>query len=129
MEVFHFVANELKNVPLFESEMMENGTEKANIGAIYNDFDRESPFVELETPSIEPRSPEHVEESDVISQKELDKTLLDADKEYGIFNQDTYFEFGDTVTETPDEEHYTKVKLNLFLIHLLPYNRILKFCF
>ena len=41
MEVFHWVAMQLKDVSLFSTET-EN--EKSNEGAIYNDFDNENPF-------------------------------------------------------------------------------------
>lgn len=41
MEIFHYVSNELKDVPLFSSELQED---EERLGAIYNDFDNAAPF-------------------------------------------------------------------------------------
>ena len=42
MEVFHWIAHELKDEPLFSTGSIED--EQPQSGAIYNDFDRENPF-------------------------------------------------------------------------------------
>lgn len=41
MEVFHWVANQLKDVPLFSSQLE---LESERVGAVYNDFDQDQPF-------------------------------------------------------------------------------------
>ena len=38
MEVFHFLAEELKDIPLFQSSLLSQDSEE-NRGAVYNDFD------------------------------------------------------------------------------------------
>ena len=51
MEVFHWVASEIKDMPLFSTEYE---VEDDRTGAIYNDFDRENPFhSEDETSELE----------------------------------------------------------------------------
>jgi len=55
MEIFHFVADQLKNTPLFESELLErahNDSVLERVGAIYNDYDQRSPFEASITPII-----------------------------------------------------------------------------
>ena len=42
MEIFHWVAHELKNEPLFSTDTYEEESDR--IGAIYNDFDNQHPF-------------------------------------------------------------------------------------
>jgi len=57
MEIFHWVANELKNVDIFSTEMQKADQ---HTGAAYNDFDNETPFPsddeELVFPFTDPSS-------------------------------------------------------------------------
>ena len=75
MEVFHYLADVLKNVPIFESNTMQP---EQRTGAIYNDFDKENPFEGLSgeenwTMTLTQDATSDVE---VISQEEVDKTIL-----------------------------------------------------
>ena len=109
MEIFHYVGNELLATPNFESEVTE--TTGPRIGAIYNDFDTDSPFTLNSTPSLQPSTSSN-DIASLVSQEDLDFALLEADEHENIFSQYTAFdtENFDCTTVLPDTEYYQKVK-------------------
>ena len=81
MEVFHWVASEIKDMPLFSTEYE---VEDDRTGAIYNDFDRENPFhsedetSELEFSFTKPTSTKSPTQKFVgVDQEEVDNVILD----------------------------------------------------
>ena len=107
MEVFHHVADQLKDTPLFESNVMEEEPEQT--GALYNDFDQESPFENISTPAIDLTSSQTI--APLVEEAEVDHALLDADRHENIFAPYTVFDTDnfDCATEVPDKEYYEKV--------------------
>ena len=115
MSIFHFVAEQLKDVPLFESDRIDI-EDDAHTGAIYNDFDRESPFIDTEIPTIEP-SQENNRQSQTLSREELDHALLNADKHENAFNIFIDSENFDTTAPVANDEYHDKV-INYILVSI-----------
>lgn len=115
MEIFHYVADQLTGVPLFEGNIMEE-IHGPMIGAAYNDYDRESPFQNVLTPSLEPSSSPIVDPplSSIINEEDVDYALLEADGCENIFDIHTCgftTENFDNSSIKPDSEYYSKVIL------------------
>ena len=108
MQVFHYLADQLKDTPLFESSIQEQ-LEGEKVGSIYNDFDCESPYPETSTPIIEPSQEVTNREEEIISQRELDFALLEADREENAFNVFIDSENFDTTSTVADEQYHEKV--------------------
>lgn len=105
MDIFHWVANELKDEPLFSSAAMDP---KERIGAVYNDFDNEIPFqsddeAQLEFSFTQPESPT-VYKSAAIGQEDVDTAIL---SENAVINFD--IEEFDCYSEYPDRNYREKV--------------------
>lgn len=91
MDIFHYVADQLKDVSLFESNMMDKTQKNSGrIGAIYNDFDKESPFQNTSPMSLEPTSSGSRFATDLVNEEDIDHALLEADREESIFYE-AYF--------------------------------------
>lgn len=84
MEIFHYVAHELKDVPLFEVNQSKEDNEK--VGAIYKDYNNEAPFEE--------HNVQYSYTSDIVDgnmasvticNKDLDHPILKANKENSVF--------------------------------------------
>jgi len=113
MEIFHYVSDQLKGVPLFESEIMEEFRgSKPMIGAVCNDYDSQSPFQNMVTPSLEPSLTENSSSTSIIDEADIDYALLEADEYENIFDKHTcnfQTENFDNTTSAPDSAYYSKV--------------------
>ena len=111
MEVFHFLADTLKDTPLFESTII---TTQERTGAIYNDFDKENPFGEDSSDDEEPLIITQETTGDIqpiCSQDDVDHALLEAERLEGLFSDSLTFhtELFDCTSETPDIDYLEKV--------------------
>ena len=109
MEIFHFVADQLQNTPLFSSQIAT----ATRVGAIFNDFDNENPFEAVNdssTPSTQFES-ESTQHPETVSQADVDYALLEADKIDGIFYEHLTFDTVnfDITSEMADESYRQKV--------------------
>ena len=120
MEVFHYVADQLKEIPLFEATTAAAAS--AGIGAIFNDFDNPSPFDESSTSNLSFSSQSTELNSTVdliveegVSLPEVDCAILESDRIEGLWNEDLTFEkeLFDYGSEAANEEYYRKVYLLL----------------
>ena len=110
MEIFHYVADQLKDTPLFESDMPELSEENDRTGAVYNDFDTETPFPDTPISTLEP-SQECNEDNErpVLTRGEVDSALLYADENENAFNIHIDSENFDTTSVTADKNYHEKV--------------------
>jgi len=119
MEIFHYVANQLKSTPLFESNIETEST-KDRIGAVYNDYDQECPFDIQPTPEIRPIATQ-TNSRPVLAVRDIDHATIEADNSEGIFTgQMSRFdgnEFADFTSEEPNEEYYKKVYIYIHKVH------------
>ena len=112
MQVFHYVANELRRTPLFETDYDTSKTPEE--AAVYNDFDNEDPFANIPSSStilpIQLDTSNNPEEP-IITQREVDYALIEGDREESIFYQELSFEleFYDIHSKEPDQEYRLKV--------------------
>ena len=92
MQIFHYLAEELKNTPLFETNQEE---EEFTKGAIFNDFDS-TPLGLLGTNEEENIQFSQIEpeESDIdmnvnnLVGGEVDRVIIEADDEDGLLHED-----------------------------------------
>lgn len=107
MEIFHYISNELKDVPLFSTDMPEDSS---RTGAVYNDFDNETPFPSDEDEisySFSLSPPVCGTTRPTVAQEEIDHAILAEMDEPGnvTFDLDDF----DCESETPDKEYRGKV--------------------
>ena len=114
MAVFHYVANQLTDVPLFEcSNIVLNTSE----GAIYNDFDfRPESLVDCDSITFSQTTNLGSENSnpltDLIPDEAVEHAILDADATEGLLYEHLVFEtelMDATTTNPRDVEYLTKV--------------------
>lgn len=117
MEVFHYVAHQLRDTPLFESKILRESNEERT-GAFYNDFDQECPFQHDSTPTIKPLE-SLTQTRPILSVEEIDHAIIEAEKNEGIFSKHTSShvnnECADFYSEQPNEEYYEKVQMSIKL--------------
>ena len=114
MKVFHYVAEELKNEPLFDNQM-ENSL---NFGAVYNDFDSSPitnllPFDETESFSFSQPQTKEVSFENVSSAVEsaVDNAVMEADRTSGLLYEHLQWDspYFDNASEDCDEDYCRKV--------------------
>ena len=117
MVVFHYVANQLKDVPLFESTI-EVEDDEFGKGSSYNDFDNDpiqlllSKCDESFCYSQSSNAMENETEStDIVPQDAIDNAVLEADRVEGILYDHLAFESEcfDCTSEATDAEYIEKV--------------------
>jgi hypothetical protein len=108
MDIFHYVANELANTPLFESPLLE--LEGENRGAVFNDFEYITADFEEKATSSQYSGPSNADifpSQDVctfVPQPLVDHAILEADsRDGGIYCQSIidsfYFDIETIITE------------------------------
>ena len=110
MEIFHYLAHELKSTPLFSCSVEQ----PERVGAIYNDFDNENPFDTVTSQFSLSQLFEigdNVSNSQAVSEGDVDYALLEADKNENIFQEHMMFETDsyDVTSERPNKAYRTKV--------------------
>jgi len=119
MQVFHYLADQLKDTPLFEATT--TSTTSNGFGAIFNDFDNPNPFDGVVNTNLS-FSSQSTELSTVegnlqncVTVPEVDHAILESDRVEGLWNEDLVFNtdlfhYGN---EAADDEYYRKVFLLL----------------
>ena len=115
MEVFHYVANVLKDVPLFDND--NDGGTTTSGGAIYNDFDHcPSALMAVDEDSFSFSQTGKIDASEKIPsalsmQEATDHAVMAADKDVGIHYQHVTFDsaFFDNFSDSCDESYCQKV--------------------
>lgn len=112
MEIFHYVADQLKNTSLFESSVAE--PTDSPTGAIYNDFDSACPFGDSGGSTLEPTQTTASASTLLVTQEDMDYALTEADEESNLFDEYTHFESEnfDVSSLTADDSYHEKVKNN-----------------
>ena len=114
MEVFHFVAHQLKDTPLFDAEIQP--TQPTTSGSIYNDFDNSTSSLlysrgeEWFCYSQVPPSQESNQTSDPIEEA-LDAAVMTTDAAEGVHYEHLQWEseYFDNYSEKDELEYYQKV--------------------
>ena len=119
MQVFHYVADQLKEVELFEATSATTASE--GTGAIFNDFDNPSPFDDSFASNLSFGSQTTQLSStfgtvdEGVSVPEVDHAILESDRVEGLWNQHLVFDTDlfDYGEGAPDDNYYRKVHLLL----------------
>ena len=117
MEVFHYVANALKNVPLFDSDTEAIRRDQSGGGAIYNDFDHcpmellqandENMFCFSQTSNIETSE----KTSEMSIQEAVDHAVMAEDEAVGVQYEHLAWEsaYFDNFSDSCDQPYCEKV--------------------
>jgi len=121
MKVFHYLAVQLKDTPMFEctsaTPILEN-EEEENMGAVYNDFDNNPmDLLEMEGSfsfSYSQQSNRVPEERNLVAdvpQSAVDSAVLQADKDEYILYEHLAFEHDlvDYTSEKDEKDYFRKV--------------------
>lgn len=119
MDVFHYVADQLRDTSLFE--VTTKSTTLNGFGAIFNEFDNPSPFDDATNPKLSfssqttELSAANETSHQIISLPEVDHAILESDRVEDLWNEDLAFntDLFDYRGEAPDESYYEKVFLLL----------------
>ena len=117
MEVFHFLAEELKDIPLFQSSLLSQDSEE-NRGAVYNDFDFDTGtlldnfevrFSEIANEDSSDINPAPL--SQLVPSEAVENAILEADDNDGVLYEHITFDspFFDCESPTADDTYMEKV--------------------
>ena len=118
MEIFHYLAIELQNIPIFEHRKKEVNFE-TDSGAIFNDFDFQPDELLSSTTNVSVFGAisnasvlfDNDDAESLIPQESVDHALVVADEEEPFFFQHLSFDHVDydVTTRVPDDEYMQKV--------------------